>query len=398
MGRARAGRNLVLNVPSSQGMQGYGLADVDRRGRHRWTMIRPLAVFLLALPVTAALSAAPALAQYSDSPSYGTSPQTDVDQGSLPPPGYASHEDNAIAAPRYTRRSYQRQRPRYQPDTTQAVPSYPEEADVAPPPPGFASPYGRPVYGRQYVPQPAPDEASAPPDPYVVRPPAPVGAAPSMAPQPAAPGTTAALPPEDQPEQGTPKALPPELQRQLVNYPSQQPAGTIVIDTPHTYLYLVLGRGKALRYGIGVGREGFTWSGAERISKMKEWPDWFPPPEMIERQPYLPRMMAGGPGNPLGARALSLGNTLYRIHGTNQPSTIGKFVSSGCIRLLNADIEDLYSRVQVGTRVVVLPDNRPPPATAANAQAPTEDSANPMAPSRRRVGDAVSAAPLPAPR
>ena len=109
----------------------------------------------------------------------------------------------------------------------------------------------------------------------------------------------------------------------------------------------MLGGGKALRYGIGVGREGFTWAGTERISKMKEWPDWFPPPEMIERQPYLPRVMAGGPGNPLGARALYLGNTLYRIHGTNQPSTIGPFVSSGCIRLLNEDIEDLYSRVQV---------------------------------------------------
>ena len=111
----------------------------------------------------------------------------------------------------------------------------------------------------------------------------------------------------------------------------------------------MLGHGKAMRYGIGVGREGFTWTGTERVSRMKEWPDWFPPAEMIERQPYLPRMMAGGPGNPLGARALYLGNTLYRIHGTNQPSTIGQIVSSGCIRLLNEDIEDLFSRVQVGT-------------------------------------------------
>ena len=165
----------------------------------------------------------------------------------------------------------------------------------------------------------------------------------------------AALPPEDQPETGPPQALPDNLRRQLVDFRTKEPAGTIIIDTPHTYLYLVLGRGQALRYGIGVGREGFTWSGTERISRMKEWPDWFPPKEMIERQPYLPRMMAGGPGNPLGARALYLGHTLYRIHGTNQPSTIGKTVSSGCIRLLNKDIEDLYSRVQVGTRVVVLP-------------------------------------------
>jgi lipoprotein-anchoring transpeptidase ErfK/SrfK len=128
----------------------------------------------------------------------------------------------------------------------------------------------------------------------------------------------------------------------------------------------MLGNHKAVRYGIGVGREGFTWSGIERVSRMKEWPDWFPPKEMIERQPYLPRMMAGGKGNPLGARALYLGKTLYRIHGTNQPSTIGNFVSSGCIRLLNEDIEDLYSRVQVGTRVIVLPSTKPPSPVAAN--------------------------------
>ena len=160
-----------------------------------------------------------------------------------------------------------------------------------------------------------------------------------------------------------------------MDFKTKEPAGTIIVDTPHTYLYLILGGGKALRYGIGVGREGFTWSGTERISRMKEWPDWFPPPEMIERQPYLPRMMAGGPGNPLGARALYLGHTLYRIHGTNQPSTIGQTVSSGCIRLLNTDIEDLYSRVQVGNRVVVLPGKNPeavanragPPANAAPA-------------------------------
>ena len=151
-----------------------------------------------------------------------------------------------------------------------------------------------------------------------------------------------------------------------MNYESREPAGTIVIDTANTYLYLVLGGGKALRYGIGVGREGFSWAGAERVSRMAEWPDWHPPAEMIERQPYLPRFMAGGPGNPLGARALYLGKTLYRIHGTNQPSTIGTFVSSGCIRLVNSDIEDLYTRVQVGARVVVLQGGKPP-ATAANA-------------------------------
>jgi lipoprotein-anchoring transpeptidase ErfK/SrfK len=165
----------------------------------------------------------------------------------------------------------------------------------------------------------------------------------------------AALPPDDRPERGPVKELPPQLRRQLVDYATSEPAGTVIIDTPHTYLYLVLGGGKALRYGIGVGREGFTWSGTERISRMTEWPDWHPPKEMIERQPYLPRFMAGGDGNPLGARALYLGNTLYRIHGTNQPSTIGHFVSSGCIRLTNEDIEDLYSRVNLGTRIVVVP-------------------------------------------
>jgi lipoprotein-anchoring transpeptidase ErfK/SrfK len=174
----------------------------------------------------------------------------------------------------------------------------------------------------------------------------------------------AALPPDEQPEAGPAKELPPQFRRQLVDYPTPEPAGTVIIDTPHTYLYLVRGDGKALRYGIGVGREGFTWSGSQRIVHMSLWPDWHPPKEMIERQPYLPRFMAGGAGNPLGARALYLGNTLYRIHGTNQPSTIGHFVSSGCIRLTNDDVEDLYSRVNLGTRVVVLPGSMPNSAAA----------------------------------
>jgi lipoprotein-anchoring transpeptidase ErfK/SrfK len=168
------------------------------------------------------------------------------------------------------------------------------------------------------------------------------------------PRSLAALPPEVRPETGPKKELPPQFRRTLVDYSTKEPAGTIIVDTPNTYLYLVLGSGKALRYGIGVGREGFTWAGAERVSRVAEWPDWNPPEQMIERQPYLPRFMAGGDGNPLGARALYLGNTLYRIHGTNQPSTIGSFVSSGCIRLTNEDITDLYARVKVGTRVVVL--------------------------------------------
>jgi lipoprotein-anchoring transpeptidase ErfK/SrfK len=175
------------------------------------------------------------------------------------------------------------------------------------------------------------------------------------------PRDTATLPPEVRLETGPKKELPPQFRRILADYETKEPAGTIIVDTPNTYLYLVLGNGKALRYGIGVGREGFIWSGVERISRMAEWPDWNPPETMIDRQPYLPRFMAGGDGNPLGARALYLGQTLYRIHGTNQPSTIGTFVSSGCIRLTNEDITDLYARVKVGTRVVVLPGSLPAP-------------------------------------
>ena len=144
------------------------------------------------------------------------------------------------------------------------------------------------------------------------------------------------------------------LRRQVVYYATKEAPGTIVIDPAHTYLYFLLGGGSAIRYGIGVGRQGFTWSGTETIRRKAEWPDWYPPSEMIQRQPYLPRAMAGGAGNPLGARALYLGNTEYRIHGTNQPATIGQHVSSGCIRMLNADVIDLFDRVSLGAKVVVL--------------------------------------------
>jgi lipoprotein-anchoring transpeptidase ErfK/SrfK len=203
-------------------------------------------------------------------------------------------------------------------------------------------------------------------DPDVPRPPGQIdtGVTGSVNPNPNT--QVASLPPDIRPEEGAPSQLPPQFKRQMVAYPSSEPPGTIIIDTPNTYLYLVMGHGQALRYGVGVGREGFTWTGTQKITKMAQWPDWFPPKEMIERQPYLPRFMAGGPSNPLGARALYLGNTVYRIHGTNQPSTIGSFVSSGCIRLVNEDIEDLFTRVQVGTRVVVLPGaNQTPSASAA---------------------------------
>jgi lipoprotein-anchoring transpeptidase ErfK/SrfK len=144
------------------------------------------------------------------------------------------------------------------------------------------------------------------------------------------------------------------LRRQVVSYQTQAGAGTIVIDTAQTFLYYVLGDGTAIRYGIGVGRDGFAWAGTEVVTRKAEWPDWTPPQEMIARQPYLPRWMAGGEGNPLGARAIYLGSTVYRIHGTNMPETIGHKVSSGCIRMLNADVIDLYSRVNVGTQILVL--------------------------------------------
>jgi lipoprotein-anchoring transpeptidase ErfK/SrfK len=150
--------------------------------------------------------------------------------------------------------------------------------------------------------------------------------------------------------------VPSQLRRQIVSYATREAPGTIIIDTPNTYLYYVLGNGRAVRYGIGVGRDGFRWSGTQRVARKAEWPDWHPPAEMVARQPYLPRFMAGGPSNPLGARALYLGNSIYRIHGTNAPSTIGGRVSSGCIRMLNEDVVDLYQRVKVGTKVVVLPD------------------------------------------
>jgi lipoprotein-anchoring transpeptidase ErfK/SrfK len=237
---------------------------------------------------------------------------------------------------------------------------------ASPPVSGLAYPNGNPPPAHD-------DRGQATPDPdqdHALRSPRPVS--------PEQQAMISALPAEDQPETGPIKSLPPQFRRTMVDYRTKEPTGTIIIDTPHTYLYLVLGNGKAMRYGIGVGREGFTWAGTEHISRMAEWPDWNPPPEMIDRQPYLPRFMAGGEGNPLGARALYLGRTLYRIHGTNQPSTIGTFVSSGCIRLTNEDIADLYGRVQVGTRVAVLPGT-------PSAQTPTPATAPPLAPPSART-------------
>jgi lipoprotein-anchoring transpeptidase ErfK/SrfK len=171
----------------------------------------------------------------------------------------------------------------------------------------------------------------------------------------------------------------------LVNYTSGQTPGTVIIDTRSTFLYFVLNDTQAIRYGIGVGREGFTWSGEQTVARKTEWPDWRPPAEMLARQPYLPRFMAGGPGNPLGARAMYLGDTEYRIHGTNKPDTIGTRVSSGCIRLTNEDVVDLYERVKVGAKVIVLPatPRRPiqaaPPDAAFRMPDPASTSKRPSA-------------------
>lgn len=267
--------------------------------------------------------------------------------------------------------------PQYRPQPPAAIPE--DDLDDLAPPPTF--PRGRPPQGgTQYGGRPIyPGDADPYAQPGVPNPnrgPQVGYGAPPRYPDdgprpPLAIGPEfSSLPPDYQPETGPAKELPPQLRRTIVDYRTKEPPGTIIIDTPHTYLYLVQGNHKAIRYGIGVGRDGFTWSGTERISRVAEWPDWLPPPEMIERQPYLPRFMAGGEGNPLGARALYLGKTLYRIHGTNQPSTIGTFVSSGCIRLTNEDVIDLFNRVQVGTRVVVLPGGAPPQTAQATPAAP----------------------------
>jgi lipoprotein-anchoring transpeptidase ErfK/SrfK len=259
-----------------------------------------------------------------------------------------------------------------------------------------------PRYGRPNGPPPViySDRPGGPPreaddrDPDALRPPGAVGAPTAVTgtvqQQQGADGkpmVLSALPPEEQPEVG-PAKLAPNLRRQEVAFPTKEPAGTLIVDTPNTYLYYVLGGGRAIRYGVRVGRDGFTWTGVQKISRKAEWPDWHPPPEMIDRQPYLPRFMAGGPGNPLGARAMYLGNTVYRIHGTNQPSTIGKFVSSGCIGMLNEDVEDLFDRVKVGTRVVVWPGN-PPAAAVASAQPVPGPNAGPAPPQNAQASVAA---------
>ncbi|MBB2735333.1 lipoprotein-anchoring transpeptidase ErfK/SrfK [Bradyrhizobium japonicum] len=229
----------------------------------------------------------------------------------------------------------------------------------------------------QPIRKPSAHEAQASSTPVYVATPARVSApAPAAIPVPAPIPAPAALVEPPKADAGVPGAL----VRQVVDYASRQAPGTVIIDTGNTFLYFVLNDRQAMRYGIGVGREGFTWSGEQTVARKAEWPDWHPPVEMVSRQPYLPRFMAGGPGNPLGARAMYLGETEYRIHGTNNPDTIGKKVSSGCIRLTNDDVTDLYERVKVGAKVIVLPATaarRPSQGAPADAAFRLPDPASP---------------------
>ncbi len=288
----------------------------------------------------------------------------------LPPPGPVLSPND----PRYGR-------PMGAPVYSDRAPPMPTGPVMSPDDPRYGRPAGPPPVIYSDRPDGRVPAASVvyPNDDRGLRPPEAVGTAPSVtgAVQPqqspvgadGKPMVLSALPPDEQPETG-PAQLAPNLRRQEVAFATKEPAGTLVVDTPNTYLYYILGGGRAIRYGVRVGRDGFTWTGVQKITRKAEWPDWHPPSEMIERQPYLPRFMAGGPGNPLGARAMYLGSTVYRIHGTNQPSTIGKFVSSGCIGMLNEDVSDLFERVKVGTRVVVLPGGPPPGALTASRSWP----------------------------
>jgi lipoprotein-anchoring transpeptidase ErfK/SrfK len=297
------------------------------------------------------------------------------DEEALSPPGPSapilSPED-----PRYARAAPTG--PILSPDDPRYARGVPTGQIMSPEDPRYGRPAGPPpVIYSERPPGPPQSYPGVYSDPNVPRPPGAVGVPQtgttgSVQPPPpigadGRPLAIAGLPPEEQPDVA-PVQLPPNLRRQEVQLATKEPAGTIIVDTPNTYLYYVLGSGRAIRYGVRVGRDGFTWAGVQKISRKAEWPDWHPPTEMIERQPYLPRFMAGGPGNPLGARAMYLGNTVYRIHGTNQPSTIGKFVSSGCIGMLNEDVTDLFDRVKTGTRVVVWPGGPPPGTATASAQ------------------------------
>ena len=362
-------------------------------------MIKRILTICAALAAGAAgtsLGVSFALAQGYSQPS---GPMYSAAPAPYPPGGYIVDERRAPGAPDFDALDDDDEAPNAQSSTALSPPG----PVLSPADPRYGRPDSRPVYserapgpilspadpryGRPDGPPPViySDRPAGPPqqtysdrgndDPRALRPPgaigAPVGVTGTVPPQAAPQGADgrpmvlSALPPEEQPEVG-PAQLPPHLRKQEVAYATKEPAGTLVVDTPNTHLYYILGNGRAIRYGVRVGRDGFTWNGVQKVSRKAEWPDWHPPTEMIERQPYLPRFMAGGPGNPMGARAMYLGSTVFRIHGTNQPSTIGKFVSSGCIGMLNEDVSDLFDRVKVGSRVVVLPGG-PPPSTTATA-------------------------------
>lgn len=365
---ARMATGLSLTVAALAGLPGQSFAQYYPPGQGPYTSPPPPAY-----DVPPSGYSRPATGGYS----YDSRPPAGIQTEALPPPpgappsGGGTYQDGALppTGRGYTYGNWEPIRPpggpsgpngTLVPGTDETEYAVRPPMDITPPGGGGAPPPGGypppPAYSPPGASYGAPGSGYPPP-----------GSGYPAAGAPPATGPVAGLPPEDQPEIGQPKELPPQFRRQMVDYPTNEPAGTLIIDTPNTYLYLVVGGGKAIRYGIGVGREGFTWSGREKISRMAEWPDWHPPSEMIDRQPYLPRFMAGGESNPLGARAMYLGNTLYRIHGTNQPSTIGSFVSSGCIRLTNADVEDLYSRVTVGSKVIVLPGggSRRPDTTAS---------------------------------
>jgi lipoprotein-anchoring transpeptidase ErfK/SrfK len=321
-------------------------------------------------------------------------------QASLPPPGPDPRYGRPVGPPVYS--AAPPQGPVMSPDDPRyGRPAGAPVYSAAPPQGPVMSPddprYGRPAGPPAVIYADRPGQAPAGDG---MRPPEAVGgpsATGAVSQQPnigadGRPMSVALLPPEEQPD-AAPAQLAPNLRRQEVSLATKEPAGTIIVDTPNTYLYYVLGNGRAIRYGVRVGRDGFTWTGVQKITRKAEWPDWHPPTEMIERQPYLPRFMAGGPGNPLGARAMYLGSTVYRIHGTNQPSTIGKFVSSGCIGMLNDDVSDLFERTKVGTRVVVMPGGPAPgTATASAAPAPMAAQAGPVPGTQPTV-----VPPLPAP-
>jgi lipoprotein-anchoring transpeptidase ErfK/SrfK len=311
-------------------------------------------------------------------PYYPVNPGTPAAYPPPPPqqsPDFDADDDDAIpqgTVPPYgARASAPPLGPILSPDDPRYARAVPQGPILSPNDPRYGQPMPPPpvIYSDRVPQGPAPYDGTA------VRPPQGIGEQAATDPNATPPGVAgegrntvmSILPPEDQPETGKPVELSPNLRRQEVTLATKEPAGTIIVDTPNTYLYYVLGNGRAIRYGVRVGREGFTWAGVQKITRKAEWPDWHPPPEMIERQPYLPRFMAGGDGNPLGARAMYLGSTTYRIHGTNQPSTIGKFVSSGCVGMLNEDVSDLFDRVKVGTRVVVMPQTAPVTAQATPA-------------------------------